>query len=249
VPAPERRDRVISTSGPALAPVVVVFDLDGTLVDHEGSVRTALARWLPTLGLTLTEDLVAEWFAAERRHFPSWRSGLISFQEQRRRRMRDFLLHIGRESEQPDDRDALFAAYLQQYEAAWSAFDDVEPALSWLSSTPYGCAVLSNGTQAQQEAKIASVGLTDRLGPVFTAEMLGAAKPAPEAFLRTCDALGVQPAQAAYVGDDFDVDIVAARDAGLMSVYLDRNGRGPTGHPYRITSLRRLGDVFAPPPA
>jgi beta-phosphoglucomutase-like phosphatase (HAD superfamily) len=35
----------------------VIFDLDGTLIDHVGSATKALEGWLPGLAATLTEEL------------------------------------------------------------------------------------------------------------------------------------------------------------------------------------------------
>lgn len=54
-------------AGPALPydpavtgrPAVVIFDLDGTLLDHEASVIAALRAWLPSLGVRQTDDLAA----------------------------------------------------------------------------------------------------------------------------------------------------------------------------------------------
>ena len=95
--------------GPHGPDVGAFFDLDGTLVDHEGAVVRALHDWLPRIGVApdAVPPLVSTWFAAEERHFASWRSGEISFAEQRRRRLRDVLPLIGRsvpdDAELPDD--------------------------------------------------------------------------------------------------------------------------------------------------
>ena len=89
------------------------------------------------------------------------------------------------------------------------------------------------------------MGLTGRAGPVWTAEDLGAAKPSPDAFLRACDRWGLPPAAVLHVGDRHDLDVVAARAAGLRAVHLDRDGAGPPGPHPRITTLRSLAAVLA----
>lgn len=73
----------------------MLLDLDGTLLDHAGSSRRALARWLADQGLTPPDGFGEEWLAAEQRHYPAWRVGEISFAEQRRRRLRDVLPLLG----------------------------------------------------------------------------------------------------------------------------------------------------------
>src|ERR1019366_739683 len=68
--------------------------------------------WLPSYGLS-NEDIEAViplWSDLERRHYPAWRAGEISFQEQRRRRLRDFLPAVGR-TVQAARLDAVFAEY------------------------------------------------------------------------------------------------------------------------------------------
>lgn len=56
-------------------------------------------------------------------------------------------------------------------------------------------------------------------------EELPAAKPHPDAFLTACSAIGVQPHEALYVGDEPITDAAAAREAGLRSIWLDRTDR------------------------
>lgn len=71
-----------------------------------------------------------------------------------------------------------------------------------------------------------------------TAEAIGARKPDPRAFLITCDRLGVAPDSVLSVGDEFEVDVVGARSAGLHAVLLDRSGTAPPEETAVIHSLR-----------
>jgi putative hydrolase of the HAD superfamily len=240
--------RDTSADPSSVAPLIraVIFDLDGTLLDHVGSVTTALRNWLPTLRATATEDLVTEWFEAEHRYFPAWRSREISFAEQRRRRLRDFLPLLNIAPGDDHALDAAFAGYLSHYEAAWTKFDDVDLALAQLDRTHLRIALLTNGTVEQQTAKLKAIGLDGRVGPVCTAEALGAAKPDPTAYLAVCDELGVEPDSAVHIGDLYDLDVLAARAAGLRAIHLDRYDAGPHDEPNRITSLRQLPEQLRP---
>jgi putative hydrolase of the HAD superfamily len=219
----------------------VVLDLDDTLFDHSSAALIGLRAWVQSLGQRSTPELEDAWMAAEQRHFRSWREGEISFDEQRRRRLRDVLpllqLPVGDDAE----LDALFAdGFLRAYQQAWTVFDDVEETLDALHAAGLRTAVLTNGTRDQQNAKIEAIGLAGRLGPVFTAEELGVAKPHPQAFLRVCQQLAVAPEDTLYVGDDHEVDVLGARAAGLRAVHLDRTATGPLDEGARITSLREL---------
>jgi putative hydrolase of the HAD superfamily len=189
----------------------VAFDLDGTLFDHAGSVRVALANWLPTVGAQATDPVAAAWLKAEVQLFPDWLEGVISFDEQRRRRLRDFLPVIGLPVGTDDALNEAFGDYLHAYEAAWRAYEDAEAGLSAVLEFGLLAAVLTNGATQQQRAKLRAIGLAGRAGPIITAEDLGVAKPHPEAFILACSRLGLDPAEVLYVGDDHDTDVTSSR--------------------------------------
>ncbi|GAA4590639.1 putative hydrolase of the HAD superfamily [Actinoplanes octamycinicus] len=212
----------------------VLFDLDGTLGDHDGSVLTALTAWLPTVGMTADPAMVERWHTVAETHLAAWRRREIDFPEQRRRRLRDFGF-AG-----PDAAlDDVFRGYLVEYQNAYRSYDDVAEALAAVDQAGLRVAVLTNGSAAQQRAKLARMGLAD-LGPVWTPDDLGMAKPDPGAFSGAVARWGLRPEETLSVGDRHDLDVLAARSAGLRAVHLDRLGAGPAGEPHRIRSLREL---------
>lgn len=218
----------------------VIFDLDDTLFDHGGSVRAALANWLPQVSAADLTRFTDTWFDLEHVHYESWRAGHISFDEQRRRRIRDFWPQIGRQLEADDDLDALFSDYLTHYENAWQAFDDASPVLTELAGLGYITAVLTNGSTAQQNAKVDQIGLRDHLAAVMTSEELGAAKPDLKSYLGACKHLKIKPHQALHVGDRQDLDVLGARAAGLQAIHLDRRAISVEDPEQRIKSLHDL---------
>jgi putative hydrolase of the HAD superfamily len=220
----------------------VLFDLDGTLVDQRGAASAALHAWLPSYGLS-TEDieaLVPLWFDLERLHYPAWLAGEITFQEQRRRRLRAFLPAAGM-TVRRDQLDAVFADYLACYKGAWTAFDDAAPALRRVASAGLRVGVLTNGDQAQQTAKLSATGLVGLCGPVFASSALSAAKPDRRSYLEACHRLGVSPGDVLMVGDNYELDVLAPRAAGLLAIHLDRS---PAGSAVAADSIGSLHDLF-----
>ena len=120
---------------------------------------------------------------------------------------------------------------------AVTPFDDVAPGLASLRQRTLLGAV-TNGT-----ADLDVIGLAQHFQVCLSAPRLGCAKPGAAIFHLACEALGVAPAEALYVGDDPHLDIEGARRAGLQTMWIDRFGRELPPHivPHgRCTSLHEL---------
>ncbi len=217
----------------------VLFDLDMTLVDHVSAVHAALSAWLPERGVTAGPDRSALWLELEELHFPFAASGEITVGEHRRRRARDFFTTLGVPLAE-DDLDAAFAGYLVHYERSWVAFDDALSTLRGIVAAGVRTAVVTNGMLDQQRRKVAVTGLADVCGPVFASDDLGLAKPDPAMFAEVCRRLGVAPHDATMVGDNYDLDVLGARAAGLRGIHLDRGGTHRVDDPDRVTTLADL---------
>jgi putative hydrolase of the HAD superfamily len=200
----------------------VVWDVDDTLFDYTTADRKGMRAHLVAEGLLAgygsAEEALLRWRRITDEQWARYAAGECSFQDQRRDRVRVFL---GAGALTDAEADAWFQRYVGHYQAAWSLFPDVLPALDSLAAG-YRHAVLSNSSTAVQEHKLRTLGLLDRFEAVLCAAELGVSKPEPGAFLAACDALGLPPRQVAYVGDHPEIDGRGAAEAGLLSVWIDR---------------------------
>jgi putative hydrolase of the HAD superfamily len=231
------------TASIAAVITAVAFDLDGTLLDHERAARDAIQDWVAARGWQAPEDLAAQWLRLEREHFAAFTTGAITFEAQRRRRLRAFLPLVTDACVAEEDLDDLFAEYATYYESHWVAFDDARAVLDDLAAAGYVLGVLTNGQRAQQVAKLARVGLLDRFAVVVASSELPAGKPDPRAFTALCQRLDTAPGSVVFVGDDPLTDVAGARSAGLQAVLVDRvqEGRAPEG----VTCIRSLTELPA----
>lgn len=212
------------------APRAVCFDLDGTLFDHRGAARAGATRFLEDLGLAATESTLAAWSAAEAEQFERWRSGQISFQEQRRARLRAVLGPLGIRLPRDDDGlDRLFAGYLRSYRASWRAFPGSVSLLRGLRADGYRLGLLTNGIEEQQLDKLARTGLDGAFDVVCTSERIGFQKPDERAFRTLAEELDVDTADCLFVGDDLVHDIAGARAVGMRAVLVDESPPGAQG--------------------
>jgi HAD superfamily hydrolase (TIGR01549 family) len=215
---------------------LVLFDLDGTLVDHRGAVLAAIRQIIQSTASARLpgDELVELWWNLERTHMPQYLAGECSFAEQRRRRLRAFLPFLGEPVPSDAGLNAWFAErYLPSYEAAWSCYPDVIPCLEALAELPGPPrrAVLTNGDPEQQRAKLARFGLLGHFEAIFTSADLGVAKPDPATFTAACRQLDAKPGHVLSVGDWLEGDVIAATRAGLPAVWLDRGVDPITGKP------------------
>ncbi len=78
-------------------------------------------------------------------------------------------------------------------------------------------AALSNGNACLQR-----IGLMPLFSFQLSAREHGAAKPASSIFLAACTRLGCMPAQVLHVGDDIEMDVIGAANAGLRTCWINR---------------------------
>ncbi|RSZ59474.1 HAD family hydrolase [Massilia atriviolacea] len=97
-------------------------------------------------------------------------------------------------------------------------YDDVVPGLLRLKGRSLLGAV-TNGN-----ADLQAIGLSHHFKVSVAASRFGRAKPDAAIFLAACEELGVDPADAVYVGDDVLLDVQGAQRAGLRAVWLNRTG-------------------------
>lgn len=104
----------------------------------------------------------------------------------------------------------------------WRAYDDVVPALMRLRERGLRLGLISNW-DSRLARIIDGMGLSALLDTVVSSADVGLHKPDPRIFELACARLGVDPANAAHVGDHHYADIVGAKAVGMLPVLIDRH--------------------------
>jgi len=95
-------------------------------------------------------------------------------------------------------------------------YDDVLPGLLRLKDR------VLLGSVTNGNADLQTIGLAQHFQVSIAAPQFGRAKPDPAIFHAACEALGVAPHEAVYVGDDLVLDVQGAQRAGLRAVWMNR---------------------------
>jgi putative hydrolase of the HAD superfamily len=233
---------------------VALFDLDETLFHHRQAVRDGIAAHLVST-LPGVDPLahLDRWDELEELHYNRYLAGELDYLGQRRARARDFMAGFGVSFQSDAAAEAWFSAYLRGYVRAWALFDDALPCLAELAAAGIRLGMITNGIPSFQQPKLDTLELAAHFEHVVTSGEFGTAKPDPSIFLHTCALFGVEPAEAAYVGDRLHTDAIGASAAGLTGVWLLRERAASTDElaeaaasgSHVIASLDELGGLLA----
>lgn len=211
----------------------VLFDAGNTLVflDH--------ARMAAAVAADLRLPLTAETLAAAS---PAAALAIEGLRTSDRERADAYLSSLFTLAGVPAGRLDRVRAVLGALHAERHLWSSVVPgtreALDRLLRARYRLGVVSN-SDGRVEAALEAAGLLDRFEVVVDSALVGVEKPDPAIFHAALDALGVAPADALYLGDLYEVDVLGARAAGMEAVLF-----APAGAP-AVTGCRVVPSIAA----
>ncbi|MEM5316723.1 HAD-IA family hydrolase [Paraburkholderia sp. JHI869] len=195
----------------------ISFDLDDTLWSFKAAVEqaeAALHAWLlEQAPLTASVVPTAQALGRIRDEYERSRPDLVGdFRALRIGSIRLALETANEDASLVDDAYEVFYAARQRVQF----YDDVMPALQWLSAR-FPLVAVTNGN-----ADLRMTGGSEYFRTTLSASAVGFAKPAAEIFHIAARAVDVAPAEMLHVGDDYDLDVAGALNAGLQAAWLFR---------------------------
>lgn len=149
-------------------------------------------------------------------------------------------LALYRSSENPLLAEPAFDVFFAERNRV-TLFDDVLPTLKFLSSR-FPIVAVSNGN-----ADIQRIGIASYFTASINAQQFGVGKPDPRIFHAAAGAAEVQPCEVLHVGDDAKLDVLAALNCGMQTVWVNRADHLWT-HPAEphetVTTLTELCELF-----
>lgn len=182
-----------------IAPLIL-FDLDGTLVDSAVDLLNALnvivgRERAETVSLKALRPMVSKGARA--------------------------MLGVAFPERDPAERELLLQPFLQVYAEAVAthstAFEGIAEVLETIEGAGSRWGIITNKPHYLAVGVVASMGWTQRSAILIGGDTLPKKKPDPDQLFLACETLGVAPIDCVYVGDD-ERDISAARNAGMKSV-------------------------------
>jgi HAD superfamily hydrolase (TIGR01662 family) len=123
----------------------------------------------------------------------------------------------------------------------WCGLDPEAPhVLDELKGQGLTIAVISNTEDGRLRDSLEAAGISDRFDLLVDSHLVGYRKPEPAIFHFALKALKLEPSEAAYVGDSYAHDALAAHGIGLRGILLDPLNLHSDSICARISSLREL---------
>lgn len=220
---------------------MIFFDIDETLFDHDQAEKKGAIDFLKeyTDELQLSEtELVQLWYNLSNKYYEKFLAKELSFQEQRRMRIKDLFGHHLNDKQ----ADSRFNHYLGLYKSNWSAFKDVVPCLKQLKQLGFRLGIISNGDYDQQLEKLKGMGISNYFECIITSSEKGVAKPNAAIFLEACNQANVKVQESYYVGDRLETDAIGSKNAGMKGIWINRKYK--TTHP-DVKVIHSLSELIA----
>jgi putative hydrolase of the HAD superfamily len=91
--------------------------------------------------------------------------------------------------------------------------------VAWCKGRRLKVGIVTNGRDAFQRSKISGMGLSSVIDATLTSGGYGVKKPDHAIFLACLEQLGVQPTEAAFVGDDLHAEMEPAIELGMLPIW------------------------------
>jgi len=203
----------------------LLLDVDDTLIDTRTAMvaagEAATAQLWPRAGAEVHHAAAVRFHADPGGFFGRFTAGELSFAQMRQARIADLLASLPL-TPVPEVNRRFEEAYEPAFAANLRLFEDVPPLLGAVETAGITMGLLTNSSADYTERKLELTGLTGVFAVVATRDTLGFGKPDARAFRHACRLLGTVLAETVYVGDHLEIDAIAARDAGLRAVWLQR---------------------------
>ena len=223
---------------------ILLWDLDGTLLDFKASESAAIKKCFAIFGFgTCTDEMVAHYSAINLRHWEMLERGERTRSQILRGRFEEFLASCGAD---PAAAEAFNLEYENRLTDTVKFMPGARETVLALRGRVRQC-VVTNGNRLVQYPKMRRSGLDAIMERTFISEELGAEKPTKAFFDSVFTALGDgDPQHYLIVGDSLTSDMRGGVNAGIRTCWYNPGGADNTaGLPpdHEIADLREVLEI------
>ena len=205
-----QKELIYSDRKPQRMIKAIIFDLDNTLIDRQKAFKEMLERKFHIL--FDDEELIQKMI----NDILKWdNNGTVERIDVFKKWAE--IYHITKISPEQLDKE-----WSNESGSVAFLFDDVRDTLKELKKK-YKIAVLTNGNASSQRRKLNTINIYDLLDYSLVSSEYGVRKPDKKIFEYTAKQLDLKTEECSYVGDNYKIDILGSRNAGMLPVFISRN--------------------------
>lgn len=226
----------------------IFFDLDHTLWDFETNAYQTLQHLyyeleLQKLGVDDFKKMHTHYIYYNDKLWDRYRKGYITQQDLRLKRMWLTLLEFKIANEPLAKK--MNELFLEQLPNRTALFPYTIELLNYLKNKNYPLHIITNGFEEVQQRKLQYSGLQPYFQKIITSESSNSLKPKKEIFEYALQKTGADAATSLMIGDNIEVDIEGARNAGIDQVWVNHIQEQTQALPtYTVTHLKEIEKIL-----
>ena len=221
---------------------VILWDIDGTLLDFKKSESFSIKKCFKDLGIgECTDEMVSRYSAINHRLWNELAEGKHTKKEVLNLRFEEFFKSEGINYTDYETLNAMYQVALGEY---FFFFEDGEETLLKLKKK-YKQYAVTNGTAVAQHKKLALSGMDKIFDGVFISDEVGVDKPHKEFFDCVFEKIGdYKKDEIVIIGDSVPNDMQGGTNAEIHTVLFDPNGNAIIPKTVRVDRIiSKLSDV------
>ncbi|MDN3642177.1 YjjG family noncanonical pyrimidine nucleotidase [Lutimonas halocynthiae] len=217
----------------------IFFDLDHTLWDFEANSKKTFSYIFDKNGLEIKfNDFIEVYQPINHRYWKLFREDKVTKSQLRYGRLKEAFQAIDFKSD--DELIHLLSEEYITYLANHNAlFENAIPVLEYLQPK-YKMHIITNGFEEVQHRKLKNSNLLPFFDEIITSEKVGVKKPNPRIFEYALDITGAVNGESVMIGDNFEADILGAKNMGMQVIFCKFNGESATEEVSSVENLLEL---------
>lgn len=225
---------------------VLLWDLDGTLLNFDAAEHNALKACFEKLGLGVcTDEMIERYVKINKQYWQKLERGEISKQEVLIGRFREFFRKEGLEAECAE-------GFNEEYQIRLGDTivfcDDAFELVKEFKQKGYLQYIVTNGTKVAQDRKLDRSGLRELFDGIFISEEVGFEKPMKGFFDKVFNEIGTYHSdEVIIIGDSLSSDMCGGNNVGITCCWYNPKKEANQSDlqiDYEIADLRELKEIL-----
>lgn len=204
----------------------LLFDFDNTLVDFNGTAKSALWQTFSDFGHYCNEEIEAAYKTINSQVWAAFERNEITAADLRIKRFADLFEQL---AEAPAEPTVFSVRFLENLVLLSEAFDEVIPMLDQLRQQ-YRLGIITNGLKEVQRPRLQRLEMTHLFDSITVSDEIGVAKPHGAFFEHAHHTLGreIPKEQLLVIGDSLHSDIHGGNEYGLPTCWISHGKTNET---------------------